>query len=119
METLALTLQLIIALGILNVWLLRYGAETEYRGGDARNMSEEFAVYGLPSWSVPVIGSMKVLLAVLLILGLWLPEFTQPAAVGLAIFMTGAVVMHIKVRDSIKKTVPALAMLVLCVLTAV
>lgn len=47
-------IQLVIALGILNVWLLRFGKTTAWRGGAAKNMKEEFAVYGLPSWSVGV-----------------------------------------------------------------
>ena len=119
MEALLILIQVVIALGILNVWILRYSSPTEFRGGSARTMPEEFQVYGLPSWSLPVVGSLKVLLATLLILGVWFPEFTQPAAIGMAVLMAGAVLMHVKVGDQIKKTVPALVMLLLCVLVAV
>jgi len=42
--------QLVIALGIFNVWLLRSGKATAWRGGEARTMKEEFEVYGLPAW---------------------------------------------------------------------
>lgn len=119
MDVLIIGIQVFIALGILNVWLLRYNSATGFRGGDARTMPEEFAVYGLPRWSVALIGTMKVLLATLLILGVWLPEFTQPAAIAMAVLMAGAVLMHVKVGDQIKKTVPALVMLLLCIVVAV
>ena len=48
MESICSIAQLIIALGILNVWLLRFNKATIYRGGSAKNMKEEFATYGLP-----------------------------------------------------------------------
>ncbi len=50
MEYIRSIAQLIIALGILNVWLLRFNKATSYRGGAAKNMTEEFATYGLPVW---------------------------------------------------------------------
>jgi hypothetical protein len=50
MESLALVSQIVIALGLLNVWLLRAKRPTAYRGGDAQNMKEEFEAYGLPAW---------------------------------------------------------------------
>jgi hypothetical protein len=114
-----IVIQIVIALIILNVWLLRVGKATDYRGGDARNMKEEFAVYGLPSWAIYVVGTLKLLFAILLIVGIWVPEFTVPAAGGMGVLMLGAVVMHAKVRDSVKKTLPAFTMLVLCVLVVV
>ena len=49
-------------------------------------------------------------------LKIWLPLLVRPAAIGIAILMLGAVVMHVKVRDPAKKSAPALTMLVLSVL---
>lgn len=119
METFVMVLQVLIALGILNVWLLRFGKATAWRGGSATNMKEEFAVYGLPAWAVGVVGFLKVLLAILLIVGLWVPSVTRPAAVGLAFLMLGAVAMHVKVKDPAKKSVPAASVLILCLIVAV
>ena len=45
MENLKLIVQLIIALGIFNVWLINFGKPSKYRGGNAGNMSEEFGTY--------------------------------------------------------------------------
>ena len=113
MDYVSIIAQIIIALGIFNVWLLRYNKSTGWRGGDAGNMKDEFATYGLPGWSVNVIGFLKVLLAVLLIIGIWVPMLVVPSAIGMALLMLGAITMHIKVNDSLKKSLPALSMLLL------
>jgi hypothetical protein len=110
------SLQLIIALGLLNVWLLRFSKKTEYRGGDASNLIEEFAVYGLPVWFCYLIGFLKIGSAVMLLLGLWIPELTLPASLLVIALMLGAVSMHAKVKDPIKKALPAGAMLLMSVI---
>ncbi len=108
-------LQIVAALGLLNVWLLRFQRSTAYRGGNAHSMREEFAVYGLPEWCVYVIGTLKVGSALCLIAGLWLPFLVFPSAVLIALLMLGALAMHLKIRDPLKKSVPALVMLALSV----
>ncbi len=118
MELAAKIVQAIVALGILNVWLLRFGRNTEWRSGEATNMKEEFAVYGLPAWSVWVVGFIKIAAAVLLITGVWVPVVTQPAAYVLAALMLGAVAMHVKVKDPARKSLPALTLLVLSLFVA-
>ena len=45
--TLIMILQLVIAIGLINVWLFRFNKATEYRGGDAKNMKEEFGISGV------------------------------------------------------------------------
>ena len=118
MITLITTIQVVIALGIFNVWLLRYGKASPWRGGNATNMKEEFEVYGLPSWFVGVIGFLKVLFAILLIAGIWFPVVTQPAAIGIAVLMLGAMTMHFKVKDPLKKSLPSFTLLVLSLIVA-
>jgi uncharacterized membrane protein YphA (DoxX/SURF4 family) len=118
METIISIIQVVIALGILNVWILRFGKSSTWRGGEAKNMKEEFQVYGLPSWFVGVVGFLKVLFALMLIVGLWLPTLVQPAAIGIAFLMLCAIIMHIKVKDSINKSLPAFSLLVLSAIVA-
>ena len=69
MKWFVIACQMIIAFGLLNVWLLRSQKTTPYRGGDATNMREEFAAYGLPAWFMWAIGLLKVTLAIALIAG--------------------------------------------------
>lgn len=117
-ETAVTVIQVIVALGIYNVWLLRFGKATSWRGGNATNMKEEFAAYGLPPVAVGIIGALKLILATLLIVGIWAPTVTKPAALGLAVLMLGAVSMHLKVKDPIQKSLPATTMLVLSLVVA-
>ena len=60
METVVVALQIAIALVIFAVWIFRPSLNTNYRAGNAQNIFEEFAVYGLPKWSVYAIGATTV-----------------------------------------------------------
>ena len=113
-EYFVIALQLVVALGILNVWILRLDKATLFRGGDAKNLREEFAAYGLPFWLMCVVGVLKVGLAVALIAAIWIHRVAQPAAIGLGVLMLGAFVMHLKVKDPIKKALPSIAVLAMC-----
>ncbi|MCC6234655.1 MAG: DoxX family protein [Verrucomicrobiales bacterium] len=109
-----ITLQVVVALGILNVWTLRAGRSTPFRGGNARSLREEFAAYGLPIWLMGVVGVLKVGLALALVAAIWIHGVAQPAAVGLGVLMLGAFVMHLKVKDPIRKALPSIAVLAMC-----
>jgi uncharacterized membrane protein YphA (DoxX/SURF4 family) len=119
MSTFAIStaLQVIVALGLLNVWLVRAKASTAYRGGSAQSLKEEFATYGLPDWTFYVVGILKVGSALLLLLGIWVksPDLVRPPALVVAGLMVGALAMHAKVKDPLTKSLPALAMLLMCV----
>jgi len=118
MEQLSLICQVLVALGLFNVWLLRSGKATPYRGKEATTMTEEFAAYGLPGWSVAVVGFLKLTFAVALLVGIWVPELVRPAAIGIAVLMVGAITMHLRVGDPMKKSLPALTMLALSLVAA-
>jgi hypothetical protein len=113
-------LQILIAFGLINVWLVRSGRATKYRGAGAQNMKEEFAVYGLPSWFMYVIGFLKIVIALVMIVGLFVPQIMYPIGIWalmlLAILMLGAITMHIKVRDPLVRILPAISMLAMSLL---
>jgi len=111
--TVPAVLQLIVGLGLLNVWLVRSKSATAYRGGAATSLQEEFAVYGLPSAAFYVVGALKITSAVVLILGVWIPLPVQLAAGVVAALMIGAIIMHAKVRDPLVRAMPATIMLIL------
>jgi hypothetical protein len=113
-----IALQLIVAVGILNVWLLRSRRATPYRGGDAKNLREEFAAYGLPFWFMCLIGALKVGLALALIVAIWVHPLARPAAIGLGLLMLAAFVMHLKLKDPIEKSLPAIGVLAMCTASA-
>jgi hypothetical protein len=114
MDYLLISLKLIVALGILNVWLLRRDKSTAYRGKEAKTLREEFAVYGLPFPIFCLIGVLKVGLALALLASLWIPSLAQPAALAMGALMLGAFVMHLKVKDPFSKALPSLAVLGMC-----
>ena len=118
MELVVKVCQLIIGLGLLNVWLLRTNKVTAWRGGDSKNMREEFAVYGLSPGFMKTIGFLKIALGLCLIAGLWLPYLTRPAAISVAALMLGAVAMHVKVKDPLRSSIPAITLLVLAIVVA-
>jgi hypothetical protein len=111
--TVPAVLQLVVGLGLLNVWLVRPKSATAYRGGEASSLREEFAVYGLPSAAFYVVGALKITAAVVLIAGVWVSLPVEVAAGVIAALMVGAVIMHVKVRDPLMRAVPATIMLVL------
>jgi hypothetical protein len=112
--SIAAVLQLVVGLGLLNVWLVRSKSATEYRGGDATSLRDEFAVYGLPGFAFFVVGALKITSAVILIAGVWIDLPVRIAAGVVAALMVGALLMHVKVGDPIKRAVPATLMLVMC-----
>jgi uncharacterized membrane protein YphA (DoxX/SURF4 family) len=119
MEILIQALQVIVALGLLNVWLLRAGKSTPYRGGEASSMREEFSTYGLPASMMYVVGGLKVIIALAMIAGLWIPALVIPAAAVLIVLMAGAFVMHLKVKDPFTKSIPAILMMDIAILIIV
>jgi hypothetical protein len=115
MDLLAPVLQLVLGLGILNVWLLRRNQPTAYRGGGAPSLFEEFRAYGLPDSVFYLVGALKLIAAALLLFGLSLPVLVRPGALLLAGLMAAALAMHLKIRDPLSKSLPAASLLVLCI----
>jgi uncharacterized membrane protein YphA (DoxX/SURF4 family) len=111
MDLLRIVLQVVVGLGILNVWLIRANWATGYRGGDAKTLKEEFATYGLPGWFYYLVGTLKILCALALLAGIWFPLLATFGGAGLAVLMAGAFTMHLKVKDPFSKAVPSLVML--------
>jgi len=114
MDIISLIFQIVIPLGIFNVWLLRISKATSYRGGDAQSLKEEFTVYGLPDWAFYVIGALKLSAAIALLLGFFIPYLIFPGALLMAALMLGALAMHLKVKDPMAKSLPASLMLFMC-----
>ena len=103
-----MTIKLITSLGIFNVWLLRYNKNTEYRGGNAKSLKEEFETYGLNSWFMYIIGAIKIGVSILFIVSCFnifskmLDVTIFYASVVMSLIMIGAILMHIKVNDPFK-----------------
>ena len=97
---------------VTNVWLFRFNKETPFRGGDAKNMIEEFAIYGLDINTMYLVGSLKVIASVGLIIGLLKTKFSVYSSLLMAILMTGAIYFHFKISDTAIKYFPSVLMLI-------
>ncbi len=106
-------IQAIIFFGILNVWLIRVNKKTNYRGGTAKNLQEEFNVYGYPQWFFYLVGVLKILFALCIGVGHWIQILLPIGALGMSILMLGAIFSHFKVHDTLIKFIPASVMLFL------
>lgn len=117
MDYLEIAIKAFILISILNVWLIRSSRATQWRGGEATSLKEEFANYGLPSWFMYLTGILKVGSAGLLFISIWKPEWELYGAAGIAVLMLGAIVMHLKISDPLKRSFPAFSFLVLALIT--
>jgi len=118
MDLLRIVLQVVVGIGILNVWLIRANWATGYRGGNAKTLKEEFAAYGLPVWFFYLIGTLKILCALAVLAGIWFHPLATLGGAGLSVLMAGAFAMHLKVKDPLGKAIPSLAMLAMALAIA-
>jgi len=115
MDYITLAFQILVPLGIFNVWLLRSAKLTTYRGRNSRTLREEFTVYGLNARVFYVVGFLKLTSAVCILLGFLYPPLLPVGAAVMTTLMLGALAMHFKVKDEAVKSLPASLMLVMSV----
>jgi len=107
MKILKYLLMSTISLIVLNVWFFRFNTFTIYRGGNATNMIEEFAVYGFSETVVYIIGGLKILAAFGLLFGFFFEKTILPSVSLMGTLMIVAIIMHFKINDEAIKFLPA------------
>ena len=71
----------------------------------APTLVQTFSGWGLPLWTMYLVGTLEIVGAV----GLWLPRVRGLAALGLVGLMLGAIVTHLRVGEIPSALVPLLA----------
>jgi len=99
--------QIIVAISIGTVWIFRFD-----------NIVKEFKQYGLSDLVRTLVGSAKIVLATLLVVGIWYPSLVLIPALLMAFLMLSAQYFHFKVKNPWHKHLPSLFLLVLCVFIA-
>lgn len=99
--------QIIVALSIGTVWIFRYD-----------NIVKEFKQYGLSDLVRVLVGSTKIVLATMLIAGIWYPSLVLIPALFMAFLMISAQYFHFKVKNPWQKRLPSLVLLGLCIFIA-
>ena len=102
MHTAAICAQVVIALSIAFVWIVRLP-----------NIVIEFDEYGLPDLIRNAVGAAKISLATLLITGIWYPRLVPASALLMAFLMLCAQAAHFKAKHSWQRYMPSLGLLLL------
>lgn len=101
MNTLTITLQILVAASVFFVWVVRYS-----------NIVEEFKYFGLPEWLRDAVGVLKLTFALMLLTGLDRAVFAVIGGGGMAILMIAAFVTHVRVKNPFSKMAPSLVLFV-------
>ncbi len=107
MTNLALIAQAIVALSIVIVWVFRFD-----------NIVKEFKQYGLSDLTRTMVGTTKIVLATLLVAGIWYPALVLIPALLMAFLMVSAQYFHFKVSNPWQKRMPSFFLLLLCIFIA-
>ena len=99
--------QLVIALSVGFVWIFRFD-----------NIVTEFRLYGLSDLTRTLVGATKIVLATLLVVGIWHPALVLIPALIMGLLMVAAQYFHFKVHNPWSKHLPSLFLLTLCVFVA-
>jgi hypothetical protein len=107
MEKLVVLVQSTVALSVAYVWVFRF-----------HNVVKEFNQFGLSDLTRSSIGAAKISLATLLVVGIWYSTLVLIPSVLMGLLMIGAQYFHFKIKNSLIKHLPSLALLILCAFLA-
>lgn len=99
--------QIILATSVAYVWIFRFD-----------NIIKEFKQFGLSDLTRNFVGTAKIAISTLLILGIWYPILVTIPAVLMGLLMVAAQYFHFKIKNPFMKHLPSLFLLILCVFLA-
>ncbi|MDA0987254.1 MAG: DoxX family protein [Bacteroidetes bacterium] len=101
---------MIVGLSVVYVWTFRYD-----------NVVKEFKQFGLNDLTRNFVGVSKMILAILLIVGIWLPipSLVQISSLLMGMFMIAAQYFHFKIKNPFIKRLPSLILSILSVIIAI
>jgi len=107
MEKISILSQLVVGVSVLIIWTFRRD-----------NIDAEFKLYKLSNITKNIVGSTKISLATMLILGIWYSEIIFVSSLCMAFFMLSAQYFHFKASNPWHKYIPSLIFLILSLLIA-
>ena len=99
--------QIVIALSVCFVWIVRFD-----------NIVKEFKQYGIPDITRNLVGATKIALSTLLITGIWYESLVLVPALLMAFLMVCAQIAHIRAKNPWFKFVPSFILLILSLFVA-
>jgi len=107
MENIALACQVIVAVSVLYIWTFRYN-----------NIVVEFKHYGYSDLLRNIVGSSKISISAILLVGVWYNDIVFYGALSMAFFMICAQYSHFKVQNPVIKFLPSLIFLIMSLFVA-
>ena len=107
MENISLACQIIVAVSVLYIWTFRYD-----------NIVVEFKHYGYSDLLRNVVGSSKISISAILIVGIWYNDIVFYGSLSMAFFMICAQYSHFKVQNPVIKFLPSLIFLIMSLFVA-
>jgi hypothetical protein len=107
MENLMNLSQIIVSISVVYVWTFRF-----------HNVLKEFNQFGLSDFTRNIVGTTKISLATLLIVGVWYPSLVLIPSILMGLLMIGAQYFHFKISNPFIKHLPSLILLALSVFIA-
>ena len=107
MENIALACQVIVAVSVLYIWTFRY-----------ENIVVEFKHYGYSDLLRNVVGSSKISISAILLVGIWYNDRVFYGALSMAFLMICAQYSHFKVQNPVIKFLPSLIFLIMSLFVA-
>lgn len=104
MGILSVILQIILGIGFLMFGFMKFGS---------KQMVDEFQRYGYPTGFRLFTGLVEVVSALLVIAGIWNQTLATFGGLLMIVTMLGAIITHIKVKDSVKSMMMPIILLVL------
>ena len=108
MENLYIILKVAVSLSVIWVWI-----------GRQDSVISDFEKFGLSVQTRARVGRAKMVLAIMMLLGIWIPILAIPASIGMAFMMAAAQYYHWRYGSPFGKKVPSMILLLLSVLILV
>ena len=96
-------LKIVVGASIFFVWVVRY-----------QNIVEEFKQYKLPEWLRDIVGIFKIAFAIMLQTSS--AHLVMLGSAGIGTLMVAALITHIRVNTPYFKRIPAISLLLICVI---
>ncbi len=107
MNNLIIGLQILVSLSVYYVWTFRMD-----------NIIKEFNQFGLSTSVRNIVGTSKISLATLILVGIWFPSLVAYASLLMGFFMLSAQYFHFKNASPWVKRLPSLFFLMACLTIA-
>lgn len=104
MTILSIVLQILLGIGFLNFGYTKFSSP---------QMVEGFKHFGYPKWFRLFTGSVEIIAALFILIGLWKSEFAAIGGFLVTATMIGAILTHIKIKDTLKGMLMPIVLLVL------